>query len=363
MIRLRFLVINFFLFWGCAIKAHKIVGLVPVRNEAALIGQCLKCLSCFTDAIVVLDDASTDETVEIVKSLARECNIKRIIEKKKWYRDEPGDKNKLLNAGRKIGGTHFIVIDADEIFTSNCLDNNFLRNRILQLKPGDKLCLTWIQLWRSVDKYRYDGSVWSGQWGDFIFCDDKIASYRSDFIHTSRSPSNLKGKSYNLWTPKSHKNWELLYGDPYKELKGIYETIGLSDYCSILDESITQYRKLKGRLNCYKGDYNVGLMHFQFVNWDKLLIKQAWYRCLERIRWPNKAPEQINKRYRPSKDERDIHLKKSPAKWFSGYSFFDKSIYKNDMGWQKQQVLKWFKQYGKAKFAALDIWDVDWRKI
>ena len=85
----------------------------------------------FTNEIIVLDDVSTDMTVPTIQIHShKECNVTEIIRKKEWYRDEPGDRNILLNAGRAHGGTHFIVIDADEMFTSNCLDNSFEINNI-----------------------------------------------------------------------------------------------------------------------------------------------------------------------------------------------------------------------------------------
>ena len=287
----------------------KIIGLVPVRNEATIIAQCLKALALHTDAIIVLDDASEDDTVSMVESLAQQCHIAKIICKKTWIRDEPGDRNALLKAGREIGGTHFIVIDADEILTANCLSNNILKKRILELKPGDKLCITWIQLWRSVDQYRHDKSCWSNQQGDFIFCDSGTAFYSSDFIHTSRSPNNnMPGKVYSFDTT-----------------------------------------------------YTYGLMHFQFVNWNNLLVKQAWYRCLERIRDPKKSISTINEIYKDSKNETGIVLKRSHADWFEGYYFFDKSRYLMGESWQKKQVVQWFAHYGKDFFKGLDIWDIDWR--
>ena len=70
-------------------KPHKIIGLVAVRNEADIVGQCLKALSLYTDAIIVLDDASDDgKTVPILESLANECNIVQIIKKTVWFRSE-----------------------------------------------------------------------------------------------------------------------------------------------------------------------------------------------------------------------------------------------------------------------------------
>jgi glycosyltransferase involved in cell wall biosynthesis len=286
-------------------KTPKIVGIMAFRNEANFLAQHLKALSLYTDAIVVLDDASTDDSLAIAQSLQEECNIEKIITKDIWFRDEPGDRNKLLEAGREIGGTHFIAIDADEMFTSNLLIDNQLRNLILTLKPKETISVMWIQLWRSINFYRYDSSVWTNAVGEFIFCDDGTSAYNSDFIHTGRIPFQSK-RSYKLST------------------------------------------------------YDVGLLHFQFVNWDNLLLKQAWYRCLERVRLPNKVVEEINKLYAPSKNEEGLERQPSKLEWFGHYSFFDASVYDKPDNWRKKQVNQWFNEYGKEYFSELDIWDIDW---
>jgi FkbM family methyltransferase len=284
----------------------KIVGLVAARNEEKFIGQCLRALSLYTDAIVFLDDASDDKTVAIVESLAEECGIEEIIRKDRWFRDEPGDRNKMLQAGRAIGGTHFIVLDADEMFTATCLKNNYLRDTILKLTPGEILEMVWIQLWRSKNRYRFDHSVWTGNYKPFIFCDNNTAFYLSDFIHTTRNPHNLSGTVHRI------------------------------------------------------DGYGYGVLHFQFINWRNLLVKQAWYRCLERIRTPQKSAQEINDLYAPSKDETDLGLKPAPGEWFDGYEFFDSAIFAQPEEWREKQVLGWFTQYGKEFFRDLDIWDIDW---
>ncbi|MHB8057203.1 MAG: FkbM family methyltransferase [Desulfuromonadaceae bacterium] len=287
-------------------RQPKIVGLVPARNEKYTIAQCLRALSLLTDAIVYLDDASTDETPDIVASLASQCRIERIIRKKEWHRDEPGDRNTMLLAGREIGGTHFIIIDADEMLTANLLSSPGLRDAILQLQPGDRLALNWIQLWRSIEQYRFDQSVWTWNYKDIIFCDDGRCSYSSEFIHTPRVPGSLSGNRYTI------------------------------------------------------EGYEAGLLHFQFVNWRNLLVKQAWYRCLEHNRESEKPVTEINERYAPSKDESGLGLAPSPAAWFSGYPFFDRTVYDRPDEWREEQILGWFRQYGREHFAGLDIWDVAW---
>lgn len=364
-------------------QTPKIVGLMAVRNEAQIIANSLQALALYADEIIVLDDASTDNTVAVIRSLQTQCCIAQIIEKESWYRDEPGDRNKLLAAGRAVGGTHFIMIDADEIFTANLLENNLLKNKILALKPGDKMTVTWINLWRSPDAYRYDSSVWSEGAADAIFCDDGQCSYDSAFIHTPRTPSNLIGKIYDLILDDNSFKLQNAIRENLKTpiFKG---TIAHLDSLSnvqlerclkdqLLNSHKTQTAALEfcrvcflhegnySSVSCHRRDFTAGLMHFQFVNWENLLIKQAWYRCLEKIRDPNLDIQEVNNKYGESKQESGLRCLAAPEKWFAGYqSFLDKTVYLKAESWQKKQVLQWFKQYGQEFFSDLDIWDINW---
>ena len=118
---------------------------------------------------------------------------------------------------------------------------------------------------------------------------------------------------------------------------------------------------LSGRVHKIDG-YTYGLMHFQFVNWRNLLIKQAWYRCLEHITFPSKSINEINDRYALSKNEQGLGLKACPSEWFDGYTHFSAKAYDKPELWREKHVLEWFKQYGKSYFSQLDIWDVSWGK-
>lgn len=83
------------------------------------------------DEIVVLDDGSTDGTISVVSKTAALTRVSRIITKSGvWVRDETADRNEMLRVGRAAGGTHFIVIDADEALTGNLADGDELRNQV-----------------------------------------------------------------------------------------------------------------------------------------------------------------------------------------------------------------------------------------
>ena len=284
----------------------KIVALIPVKNESVRIEFCLKAISLFADAVCVYDDDSEDNTLEIVESLASECRVERVIKNRAWDYDETKYRQELLQAGRDIGGTHFIVLDADEAFTANLSHNDFLRKTIFSLQPGDHLQLVWIQLWRSTHQYRHDYSVWTNNYKAFAFADDGRCRYPPQKFHLLRVPSDLKGKAY----------------------------------------------RIEG--------YENGVMHFQFVNWRNLLVKQAWYRCLEHIISPDKPANKINRKYAPSKDETDINLIPVNPEWFSRYEFLDAVDWQTPELWREKQILGWFEKYGRDFFAELDIWDIQW---
>lgn len=280
-------------------KSPKIVALVPARNESFLIEQCLRGLALYADAIVVLDDASEDNTIEIVESIAQECKVKKIIKREKWHRDEPFNRSRLFQAGRDIGGTHFIFVDADEMFTAHCLKDDFLRKKILELEPGDVLYMPWIPVWRDVYKYRADRGV---PVKSFVCCDDGTCSYGGygkQFIHTGRFPKNLSGKHVTINTH--------------------------------------------------------GVLHFQAVNIKNMGIRKAWYMCIEKIRYTDFPLDYRHKRYDHMTNEDGLKLKDCPRHWFQGYDFFDGSIYEKIDIYRRAQIYKWFDEYGFEKFADLDL--------
>jgi len=279
----------------------KIVGLVPARNEQVTIEQCLRALAKYTDAIIVLDDASFDDTVEIVESLIEECNIEKIIKKTVWYRDEAGDYNRLLQAGRAIGGTHFIRIDADEMFTANFMHDNYLRKLILQLKPGERLTFSMMRIWKSLDNYLEDLEAITP-----IFCDDGISFHASKSLNhgTARVPKNLTGTKFMV---SDHENY--------------------------------------------------GLMHFQAVNWRNMKVRNYWYKCIEHTRRTGSV-DRINEVYH-FYEKNPCPLLTSNPEWFK-YDFFDRLVFDAPEVGREQQVLKWFEQYGRDHFAGLHIWDLDW---
>jgi hypothetical protein len=55
-----------------------------------------------------------------------------------------------------------------------------------------------------------------------------------------------------------------------------------------------------------------GYMHLQHANWERLVIKQTWYMCMELCRWG-----QIKANYRGTMDETGLKLSPIPPGWWS----------------------------------------------
>lgn len=309
------------------IKKNKIIGLMQVRNEAAIVEVALRSMAVYTDSIIVLDDNSTDDTLAIVKNLAKDLNIERIIENSQsaWlYKTELDNKQALIDAARALGGTHFIHLDADEILTANCATDNWLRNRILSLKPGQVISLRMIHLWKGVDYYRDDNQLTPRNLGITAFmCDDGVCNMKDNknisnagFIHIGRLP-------------------------------------------------IT-----KNIVNINDSEHYI--MHFKFVNFEFLKIKIAWYMCLERIRLNEnlsgkqsiRTVEDINKSYnfyQPCFKDEHIVLRPLKTAWLN-YSFFKPEPFFNQHLWRKKEIKDWFNKFGIEYFRELNIWGIgiDW---
>jgi glycosyltransferase involved in cell wall biosynthesis len=104
--------------------------LLPVRDEADIIGQCLQCLLTWADSIYIFDTGSVDDAWEIVQDFA--SKDKRIIPIKKEpvYFSETKLRGYMFHVARQKmqDGDWFLRVDADEFhhisppdFVKSCL--------------------------------------------------------------------------------------------------------------------------------------------------------------------------------------------------------------------------------------------------
>jgi hypothetical protein len=177
--------------------------MVPVRDEAHLLPSSLRALSRLADAIVVLDDCSTDGSGNVARALAAECKIERVVRTPScapqdggkgalpYWGDEIAHRSFLLQLGREVGGTHFLAIDADEVIVVGQgapEELHDLRQSFRALRPGDMLVMPYITMYRTASTYRSD----KADFKPIGFVDQPGAGFRrrssDDRLHTPRLP-------------------------------------------------------------------------------------------------------------------------------------------------------------------------------
>lgn len=101
-------------------KNPKIIGLIRERNESLILQDSLDHLSRFVDGIIVFDDASTDDSVNIARNHPA---VVEVIINKRWRKnrtwEETANRHKLHQRGKAYNPQWFFYADADERFEGN----------------------------------------------------------------------------------------------------------------------------------------------------------------------------------------------------------------------------------------------------
>ncbi len=269
----------------------KVIALMPVKNEDWILDYTLTCLKDFVDEIIALEDGSSDNTADILLKHRAEVINKTFV--------AFGSRRKeLLRVGRERAGTHFVFLDADEVFTAD-LRKDF-RGLLEKMKPGQKILLRWLAMWKSPLVFRDDESVWSNNFKDFIFCDDNVSDFDDIMAHEPRTPGDNK---------------------PSRIMK--LETYG-------------------------------GVMHYQFVPWDHFQAKQQWARCMELV-YNLGTARGIASKYRITENDPTARVSPIKASWVKGYNV-PVGLENVKPGWHLDEVKRMEQQYGKLYFLQLNLW-------
>jgi glycosyltransferase involved in cell wall biosynthesis len=276
----------------------KTIVLIPVKNERWIIENTLKNITPHVDWVIVADQDSTDNTIEICHKFG---NVKVINNPNSGHSNQV--RWLLLDEARKFGENNLIIcIDADEIISPKAIEE--MKNAIASGKviPGDVFKFKWIQLWKSVTTYRNDG-VWKDSLKNIAFVDNKgINEYKKDFVindHTTRVPNTKIGN-------------EILISYP--------------------------------------------LLHFHFVAQKRNQMKQAWYRCSELIQGIRNA-KRINNTYRVTLNPDKVITYTLPSRWYEGLEL-PEGLEGVTSKWHLEEMLGFFDKYGIVFFEELQIWHV-----
>jgi len=120
-----------------------VVCLLPARNAAADLPGYFESAARFCDAVVALDDGSTDETRELLEA----CPLVEVLitnPRRESYRrwDDAANRNRLLDAAARLNPEWIISIDADE-----------------RIDPSDAAALRDFLSWAALPGYAYGFGV------------------------------------------------------------------------------------------------------------------------------------------------------------------------------------------------------------
>jgi hypothetical protein len=283
----------------------KVIAMMPVRNEAQLLPMSLGCLAGFCDRILVLIDVqSTDDSLAIAKSFAKVDVL--INETASGASVAAGalvaGRSLLFEAFRSYDGCNLgLCVDADEV-TPPRIFSKFAQTVAAFDRPGAVFSLWWVQLWKSIDFYRADDSVWSNSWKPMAFHDDRHLFYPKDQPHFHESR-----------TPRSGSDPVRLEGFP--------------------------------------------VIHLQWAAWQRTQYKQASLRVFEYIGAGFRGASEINARYAVTLGDEREGVKPVEPDWLEEVSI--PADYLAPLpSWHRDRVLALFDTHGIQKFEPLQIWHI-----
>jgi glycosyltransferase involved in cell wall biosynthesis len=119
-----------------------VVCVCPVKDESAQLDRFLSAASLWASHVIIADQGSTDQSVEIALRYPKV----RVIRNDGRDYNEQARQRLLIDAARQVGGPRVIVaLDADELLSANVLaSEEWLR--ALAAPPGTAILFDWFNL-------------------------------------------------------------------------------------------------------------------------------------------------------------------------------------------------------------------------
>jgi hypothetical protein len=263
----------------------------------------------YCDAVVITDHGSTDLTTQIIHEAQaefpdRQISVRR-AEDKEWM--EMDIRQEMLDRGRQLGGTHFVIADADEVPTGNLFGE--LRGLALTPDPGCFVSLPMIATYHSPAVFRWDGPWGAANRIPWVFCDSEALQW------------------------KTMEKYQLHCRSPHK---------AVNEGPLFTDRSLG------------------GLFHLQFINKARLQSKAVWYKMIETLRYPEKrSPAELNKLYDWTLfEDGRMQIFDVPDGWWAPYrkKGWLQHFNPDAVSWQLSEVRKLAEEHGLRMFSGLNLY-------
>lgn len=318
---------------GSFSKRQKMIGaLLEVRNAAMTIDEQLRTLLPTVDAIIVLDDHSTDETRSKILSFNRRHRthaVHVLLNKTAtWKRQELLHRNALLHAARHVGVTHFVMLDYDEILSANCAHS--LRTQILALAPGESLFIPWVELWKTPYLHRVhpdDATInFLTRRQIIIFADDGTFVYTMENSGAHMLRAEDKSSLHVLRCPR------IICKQPHRYVpRHGYGVVGrVAEKCRILE--------------------------MRFLSLSNVMLKAAWYEAVGRVAGARDgvtSGKMISRTFAvDAHTVEDIRVDRMKREWLPD---FDWDAFRRVETWRTEELLQWIDDRGESFFGGLPV--------
>ena len=99
-------------------QSYPIIGITRVRNERAIIADTIRHMEAICDGLIVYDDCSSDDTVDVIRTVS--TKLLRLIQGEAWLPDRTAEETRhralLCEAARQFDPEWLFYFDADERF-------------------------------------------------------------------------------------------------------------------------------------------------------------------------------------------------------------------------------------------------------
>jgi len=284
----------------------KIIGLMVIRNEQWIVEESLRRALEWVDGMAIMfdrcDDNTQDICLDILSSFKGPSRTKLAIPGPHWNEMDIREAN--FNDGRALGGTHFAIIDADEMLTTNLLP--VIRELFENLDPAELLELPMYAVREGLLSYQDDKTVWSHSKLTLGFKDDPRLGWAprhgDGYQHHARPPRGSRLSAHSRPIPKG----------------------------------------------------NGGAFHFQFANKKRLLAKHVLYRMVDHLRWPGRrTPERLNDIFDEALKE-PVGVSSIPQEWKEGIDE-SKIDFNEQNPWHEKEIKTLLEKHGRDAFKGLDL--------